>query len=236
MELNVILTGAGNGHLQIAKDWEIIREIESNPSRAILRWYSWEPAAFSIGRGQKPENIFDLRKLDSTGVSWVERPTGGALVYHDMDISYSLTIPRENPWGIETISDLYTFTTGAWIMGLEKLGIHAHPPSRGSIPARRDLRTAEKEICLAYHSPGDILIDGKKFGGSAQRRLAKAWHQQGFFLLRPVTPPDCFKDPLAIGLLMNCGTSLESCGYKIEAGRISELLTESLIEKCRGTR
>ncbi len=232
VELCVLNSEPGDGSVQMAHDRGIVREVNEDPSRAVLRWYTWAPPTFSIGRGQKPEDLFDARLLRAGGIPWVERPTGGAMVYHGRDLSYSLTLPRENPWTIDSSRELYRFVTEAWIEGLKEFGIDAHPPERQKVPSRQEVPSERRNLCLAYHSPGDLLIDGKKFGGSAQRRAGKVWHQQGFFLLRPLAPPDCFKDPSVVSLMAEHGTNLQSCGYEIDSDALRNPLTEALRRRC----
>jgi lipoate-protein ligase A len=117
--------------------------------------------------------------------------------------------------------------------GLKAIGIEAHPPAPESIPSRREVPIERRNLCLAYPSPGDLLINGKKFGGSAQRRLGKVWHQQGFFLLRPITPPDYFKDPSTARLMAEHSTSLQACGHDIEVDRLRIALTNALLTRRR---
>ena len=206
-------------------DREIIDEVSKNPTYGVLRWYSWKPPAFSLGYGQNPENIFK----NTSEITYVKRPTGGSLLYHGGDISYSFTIPRKNPLGIDCSCDLYNFISSAWIEGFKKLGIPVEMPV--NVPKAKDVPRDIRNLCLAFNSPGDLLLNGKKIGGSAQRRLRNVWHQQGFIMLESIEIPDCFQDSKMIQSIKSNSTDLKSSGFKIDYLKISETFTELLRNK-----
>src|SRR5512133_2181915 len=60
----------------------------------VLRFYGWTQPAASFGYFQKyadVEALTDLRPL-------VRRPTGGGIVPHDRDWTYSVAVPAGHPW------------------------------------------------------------------------------------------------------------------------------------------
>src|SRR5438045_2668802 len=62
--------------------------------RPVLRFYGWTERAASFGYFQKlaeVERLVQLRPL-------VRRPTGGGIVPHDGDWTYSLAFPTGNEW------------------------------------------------------------------------------------------------------------------------------------------
>ncbi len=70
--------------------------LESAPElgRPVLRFYGWKESAATFGYSQKyadMEKLTPLRPL-------VRRPTGGGLVPHDADWTYSLVVPAGHFW------------------------------------------------------------------------------------------------------------------------------------------
>ena len=70
--------------------------LESAPElgRPVLRFYGWTEPAASFGYSQRWAEIEKLTVLRPL----VRRPTGGGLVPHDKDWTYSLVFPPEHFW------------------------------------------------------------------------------------------------------------------------------------------
>src|SRR5207248_11592242 len=60
----------------------------------VLRFYSWSEPAASFGYFQRYAEVLQLTSLRPL----VRRPTGGGLVTHDADWTYSLIFPPSAPW------------------------------------------------------------------------------------------------------------------------------------------
>ena len=106
----------------------------------------------------------------------VRRPTGGGLVPHDADWTYSLTFPTSNDWyslrAVESYRRVHEWVRTAF--------------------AKLDV-PAELALCSKKSSPGqcfigyekfDVLWRGKKIAGAAQRR-----NKLGLLIQGSVQPP-----------------------------------------------
>lgn len=224
MELRVVDYGPGDAAENMSMDRRIMDSMEGETDQALFRWYQWRPPAFSIGYGQGVERALDPAKLRRHGVEAVKRPTGGALVFHGGDLSYSLLLPRA-PRDTSS-AELYAFVSGALIDGLGRLGVVARRPTVVS-----DARATSgdlRQVCLAYASPGDLISGERKLGGAAQRRFPKYWLQQGFILLRPLAPPDCFVNrEVADRALKNC-VDLAALGCRAPLNRVVDVLSAAV--------
>lgn len=56
-----------------------------------LRFYKWWPYSFSFGYFQKPEKIIDVNKLSIYNIGAVKRLTGGKMIFHADEITFSIT-------------------------------------------------------------------------------------------------------------------------------------------------
>ena len=166
----------------MAIDEALLSCFDPGKSRAILRLYGWDPPAFSYGRFQKPEEIIDLGKCRADGVQTVRRITGGGVLYHAEEITYSLVCPASFIPGARSVKEAFFHLTSFLLAFYRSLGLKAchaaehHPGSR-----RLGERTS---LCFAGIESCDILIEGRKIGGNAQRRLKEVIFQHGSIPLR----------------------------------------------------
>ena len=115
--------------------------------RPVLRLYSWQPAAVSIGRFQDLDEEVDLDYCRQNGIDVVRRITGGGAVYHEGELTYSLCIPEKNPYFDLDLHKSYEAICGCIIAALTQFGLKA-----------------------SYAPINDILINGRKVSGCAQTR------------------------------------------------------------------
>lgn len=142
-----------------------------------IRFYGWAPGCLSLGRNQAARNRYDVEKLRALSIDVVRRPTGGRAVFHDREITYSVTAPVA---GLGSLRSSYERINRALANGLRRLGVPASVASasgRGSAP-RPSLRA-----CFRDPMPGEVVADGRKLVGSAQWRDADALLQHGSILL-----------------------------------------------------
>jgi len=86
-------SGSGAAAFNMAFD-ETLLESASQSGRPLLRFYGWTERAASFGYSQKYAEVARLTFLRPL----VRRPTGGGLVPHDADWTYSLVFPRDHWW------------------------------------------------------------------------------------------------------------------------------------------
>ncbi len=133
----------------------------------VLRFYGWAEPAATFGYSQHYSDIAawtDLRPL-------VRRPTGGGLVPHDRDWTYSLAVPPSHEWhGIPaTVSyeRIHSWLSRAFArIGVEtQLAPVADPSGPGQ--------------CFIGAERSDLLWRGRKIAGAAQRRNRRGLLIQG---------------------------------------------------------
>jgi len=61
-----------------------------------FRLYAWENPAFTYGVGQVPEGRLDMERCLSDGVQVVKRITGGGLLFHHREITYSFVCSKDD--------------------------------------------------------------------------------------------------------------------------------------------
>src|SRR5258706_6842935 len=86
-------SGAGDAALNMALD-EALLETAPALAQPVLRFYAWTEAGASFGYFQKHAEIEQMTLLRPL----IRRPTGGGLVPHDADWTYSLVFRPQDPW------------------------------------------------------------------------------------------------------------------------------------------
>jgi lipoate-protein ligase A len=182
----LIDTGTLSGAENMAIDEALLTCFEPGRSLPMLRLYGWNPPAFSCGRFQKPEEIIDLAKCRDNGIQTVRRITGGGVIYHAEEITYSLVCPVDFIPGARSVKEAFFHLTSFLLAFYRRLGLNAcHAAEHYAGSRRLGERT---HLCFAGTESCDILINGKKIGGNAQRRLKNVIFQHGSIPLRQMAP------------------------------------------------
>ena len=151
---------------------ETLLESASQSGRPLLRFYGWTERAASFGYSQKYAEVARLTFLRPL----VRRPTGGGLVPHDADWTYSLVFPRDHWWYACRATESYR-RVHEWIhAAFARLDV----PTELSSCCRKELPGQ----CFVGMEQFDILWQGKKIAGAAQRR-----NRQGLLIQGSVQPP-----------------------------------------------
>lgn len=134
----------------------------------IFRLYCWEEDSVTIGASQNIETYDHLNREKIA-----KRVTGGGVLFHGHDLSYSLIIPTDAICTLnvkESYETLCTFLFHFYER-LELAPVYVKDDS--SVHLFKDA------YCQVGFEAYDILIHGKKIGGNAQRRTKKAIFQHG---------------------------------------------------------
>ncbi|MDA3909408.1 MAG: lipoate--protein ligase family protein [Sulfurimonas sp.] len=174
----------------------------------IFRLYSWKENSFTIGRFQKLEEIQDIIKF---GTNYAKRMTGGGLLLHGFDISYTIIIPT-HLLGKKNVKESYEYLCSFLINFYRKLGLHVEY-AKDIIPDS----LSKSFFCQDGFEAYDMIYEGKKLGGNAQRRTKNLIHQHGSIPLRSD------KRDFA-------GHSLEEFDIKLSEVEAKKLLAQSFIE------
>jgi lipoate-protein ligase A len=177
----LLVDSASDGAWNMAVDEAILEEYEKDsPWRPpTLRLYSWRPAALSLGRSQRANQLRDPSALADQGIDLVRRPTGGDAVLHEFERTYAvigrLGVPPFTGGAVAT----YRAVATALASGLERFGVASRPvePRRGE--AQRGEGRAALAACFERAGAWEIEATGRKLVGSAQARRRRAFLQHG---------------------------------------------------------
>jgi len=174
---DLILDGAIDGVSNMAIDAALLDEVEESTSpKTILRFYSWIRPTLSLGRNQKIEKAVDIEYSRLNGIDVVHRPTGGRAVLHDDELTYAVVSNDSTHFG-DTIYGNYKRVSEALCLGFNRLGIPAIL-APDTVKAGATDNDADPP-CFVSTSRYELMVDGRKIVGSAQRRLRRSFLQHG---------------------------------------------------------
>ena len=155
-----------SGPENMAVDEWLVNSIEEIP---ILRIYSWDGAWASLGYFQ---SLAEAREIFGDGPEYVRRWTGGGIVDHRNDVTYTLVIPRSHELAGKRGNESYC-------------AIHreiARCLGEGGIACELTPSDSENESLACFEKPvaWDLLgEDGRKLAGAGQRRSRRGVVHQG---------------------------------------------------------
>jgi len=133
----------------------------------ILRVYGWAVPAVSFGYFERWEPV----RESHPGRDAVRRWTGGGVVLHGEDFTYSLLIPRGCDAAGFQPAGSYGIIHGALCSALADMGIAAGPSSGSAAKI--------SQVCFENPVEHDVLVQGQKVAGAAQRRTRAGLMHQG---------------------------------------------------------
>lgn len=133
---------------------EALLEAARSPT---LRFYHWEQPAISFGY------FGAFADLPASEREVVRRWTGGGMVPHGDDITYSLVLPENERRPAEIYAQVHEAIRGIF----------------ANATLASDNAPRVSDACFANPARYDVLLDGHKIAGAAQRRTRCGLLQQG---------------------------------------------------------
>lgn len=164
----------------MAIDEALLNTYREGVSLPVLRIYGWKKASFSFGHSQNPGTLFHLDLCEKEKVPLVRRPTGGGIIFHDDEITYSIIFSMSDLKEDLNVKETLRYITSFLIKAYEKVDKKAFFSMETKDAADKTANTTGiADFCFARNEDYDIVIDGKKIGGSAQKRKKRLILQHG---------------------------------------------------------
>lgn len=164
-------SGAGPPAENMAWD-EALLETAASRAQPLLRFYAWTEAAATFGYFQKLQEVEQMTPLRPL----IRRPTGGGVVPHAADWTYSVIVPPTDAWyalaAVESYRRVHDWIKAAF----GRLGTPAElaPDGQSGVPGH----------CFLGAARFDVLSAGMKIAGAAQRRT-----RSGLLIQGSIQPP-----------------------------------------------
>lgn len=162
--------------MQMAIDTWLLEQHRSRLHPPTLRFYTWSPAAISLGYHQRhyPEAWQSLT-WNGAAIDLVRRPSGGRAVLHQGDLTYAVIASGLGQNRMQAYQTICKFLIQGW----KQLGIELHygEAGRGYI---------HNPNCFGTATGADLVTsEGIKLIGSAQLRRDEVILQHGSIQIEP---------------------------------------------------
>ena len=178
---------------------ETLLEYAAVPS---IRFYRWHSPALSFGYFGRFAHVASYAGERDL----VRRWTGGGIVFHGDDLTYSIVIPANDNAFSESSMSIYEKVHRALCDALDGNGKRAVVAGRGdpgrTADARRTAFSAGGYFCFANPVRADVMVDGRKIAGAAQRRTRRGLLQQGS--IQGIDLENGLAERFAVELSNNC--------------------------------
>ena len=161
---------------------EALLETTQSPA---LRFYGWQQPSISFGYFGRFADVADEQSRRDI----VRRWTGGGIVFHGDDLTYSLVLPSDIAARFRSSRIIYSEVHAA---------IRQTLGSNSAVALASAAAPKISEACFANPVEADVLLDGRKIAGAAQRRTRAGLLHQGS--IQCDTLPGRFRDAFARAL------------------------------------
>lgn len=180
--MDLIVSGNATGEENMRRDLELWEQVRHGRVPMSLRLYTWQPWCVSLGKHQ-PLEAMDRDACQRSGFDIVHRPTGGRAVLHADEVTYCICTPVQDSLQARGV---YAEVHQLLYAALSSLCTDLSFASLDS-----DLRTHYAangpmgQACFTSHARSEILWNGRKVVGSAQRIIDGVLLQHGSILCGP---------------------------------------------------
>ncbi|MGJ8726301.1 MAG: lipoyl protein ligase domain-containing protein [Roseibacillus sp.] len=158
------------------RDLDLLEGLQEGP---ILRLYLWAGDWVSYGFFQTEEEA--STHFPNKELQFVKRPTGGGIVDHRQDLTYTLLVPKAHPLAKTSRARSYQRIHHIIHLALTSAGIE-------NLLVTQEI--GESPACFEHPVPGDIIDPQtrRKIAGAAQRRTRHGLLHQGSILAPKLSP------------------------------------------------
>ena len=220
----IIDSGTRSAHENMQLDAQMLEALDPD-GELILHLYDWERPSLTYGYFIKPHQHLHLEALARHGIDIGRRPTGGGIVFHIWDLAFSVLVPANHPGYHENTLDNYTYVNsrvkGAMqkLLGKELDLLPEDPPTEIE---------ASRHFCYAKPTKYDVMLNGRKIAGAAQRKKRNGYlHQGSISLVQPDT--ELLKELLKSDL----SGVMNEISFYVRGGKLGAMRSELRQELCR---
>lgn len=176
-----------------------------NLNEPLLRFYRFSSLSVTHGYFLDPLQFLKMPGIAKHKLQIAKRPTGGGLIFHGFDFTFSLLIPIGHPDFVDNVLESYHMINKKVITALQAAFNVAPTLLEGRATSSRP------GFCMAKPTVYDVLLREKKIGGAAQRRTKKGLLHQSSINLQKIGRPlleELLQDMVVIDEMEACSEGL----------------------------
>lgn len=176
----LIRSGASSAAYNMALDEKIFNRYLDD-GVGVFRVYRWERPSFTYGFSQNPEHQINLGRCAASGVQIAKRITGGGVLFHHDEITYSFACSKEDVGEPQGVFVAYRNICKFLMKFYASFGL---APEFALETKNFSQRYQPHQLCSGAYEKYDITLKEKKIGGNAQKRKRQAIFQHGSIPLK----------------------------------------------------
>ncbi|MBS0621154.1 MAG: hypothetical protein JSS61_06820 [Verrucomicrobia bacterium] len=191
---NLLDTGTKSAEENMAFDAALLERAESLEAPT-LHLYEWAGDSATYGYFIDPAKLLNLDAAAKLQLHLARRPTGGGLVFHLWDLAFSVVVPSHCPEFSRNTLDNYAFVNRAVLHAAQEFLEGKAPLSL----TPEDLSSWDgscRHFCMAKPTKYDVMWEGRKIAGAAQRQTRSGFLHQGTIALQ--MPPSAYLDAVLL--------------------------------------
>lgn len=220
----IIDSGRADPSAIMTKDALLLEQLHTD-SLPIIHFYEWSVPCLTYGYFTDVAVHIDLPAMSKMGWQAAKRPTGGGIIFHLTDFAFSVIIPVTHSSFSQNTMENYAFVNHLVAQAIASLG-----STKLLQPAT--CSSSCSSFCMATPTVFDLIIEGRKVGGAAQRRTKKGLLHQASLSLCP--PPfdlleKVLKNQDIVTLMKENSEYLfpRSCDLEKSRSQVKQLLVKS---------
>lgn len=208
----------------MALDASLLEEIGKR-EKPLLHLYDWEGDSATFGYFIDPHKLLTPEAMEGKVLHLARRPTGGGVIFHVADWAFSLIVPASHPaYSVNTLEN-YAYVNHLVIEVIERYTDKKAVLSL--LPAEPVAKIPDsRHFCMAKPTKFDVMLEGRKVGGGAQRRTRTGFLHQGTISL-------ALPEPEFLQRVLLPGTGVEEEMRRNTCSLIGEQSTHRLIVEAR---
>ena len=176
---SIINSGPHIGAYNMALDEELLARAQAGEKQPVLRLYTWDPPAVSVGRFQDLGTAVIAEACQRLGFDIVRRATGGRAVLHWKELTYSVVARIDDPLFPGDVLGTYKVIAAGLVASLRSLGLPAEMVSRSGRHAGLVRKKPRDASCFSSPSWYEVLVHGpqdhRQRAAKCRQRISAAW-------------------------------------------------------------
>lgn len=190
----IVDTGSQLADENMRFDIELLEKADTF-AHPVLHHYEWIGESATYGYFTDPAKLLNLDNVKRLSLNLARRPTGGGIVFHIWDMAFSVLVPAHCPeFSMNTLEN-YAFVNRAVLACIQEF-LNDHPPL-SLVPD--DFSPWDPDclhFCMAKPTQYDVMWEGRKVAGAAQRKTKKGFLHQGTIAL--TMPPPAYLEHILL--------------------------------------
>ena len=236
--LRILDTGVAAAEENMRLDREFLENLDFQ-GLPILHFYRWDAPSATYGHFVAPGQYFDLDQIDRFQLKLAKRPTGGGIVFHIWDLAFSFLMPAGHLAFSSNTLQNYQFVNEAVLRAVSEL-FDLKGAASMTLENFPSMAMDCQNFCMAKPTQYDVVYQGMKIAGAAQRKTKQGYLHQGtislgvpdFELLRAVLhSKPAVLDAMAQYTFAPLGNCFASSLLEQTRRHLQDLLTQKIMEK-----